>query len=85
MAGTPDSDRLALLQLLAARLERLSADSLWARRASGARGSVLKALEASDQGQPPPPDQLDRLIDQAFLLLQRAAREIPDWEGPKRK
>jgi uncharacterized membrane-anchored protein len=85
VAKTSDSDRLALLTLLAARLERLSADSLWARRASGARGSVLKALEAADQGRTPPQEQLDDLIDQAFLLLRRAAQEIPDREGLRRK
>lgn len=31
--------------LLAKRLERLSADSHWARRASGLRGALLRCLE----------------------------------------
>jgi hypothetical protein len=85
VTDSSDVKRLALLQLLAARLERLSADSLWARRASGARGSVLKALEVAEQGEPPRPEQLDNLIEQAFVLLERAAREIPDLEEYKRR
>ena len=36
---------IELLRLLAERLERLSADSLWARRASGLRGNIIKVLE----------------------------------------
>ena len=32
-------------RLLATRLERLSADSYWAHKASGLRGSLLRSLE----------------------------------------
>jgi hypothetical protein len=74
-------NRLQLLRLLMARLERLSVDSLWARRASGTRGSLLKALEAAENGEIPSPEQLDMLIARSFELLQRAAREIPDPEA----
>jgi len=35
---------LQLLKLLARRLERLNVDSLWARRASGTRGNIIKVL-----------------------------------------
>lgn len=31
--------------LLASRLEKLSADSIWARRSSGVRGNLLRELE----------------------------------------
>jgi len=72
-------DALALLRLLAARLERLSVDSVWARRASGTRRSVLKALEATDLGEPIPTEQLEALIEQSFTLLEKAAHEIPDF------
>ena len=42
---------IELLRLLAERLERLSVDSLWARRASGLRGNIIKVLEESTNGQ----------------------------------
>jgi hypothetical protein len=73
-----DAGSLALLRLLAARLERLSADSLWARRASGARGSLLRALEAEEAGEEFPDEQLEKLILASFDVLENAAREIPD-------
>jgi hypothetical protein len=41
---------IKLARLLVARLERLSADSIWAHRASGARGELLRWLEYCDAG-----------------------------------
>ena len=70
-----------LIRLLAARLERLSVDSIWARRASGLRRSLVKAIEAADFGNEYPPEQLDLLIEHSFDILRRAAREIPDAEA----
>jgi hypothetical protein len=73
---------LELARLLARRLERLSADSLWARRASGARGELLKLLEEEEAGLPPEPAsrraffaRLQASMDWGFTLLARAARE----------
>jgi len=37
--------QLVLAHQLLVRLERLSADSYWAHRASGLRGSLLKCVE----------------------------------------
>jgi len=34
-----------LIEMLVARLERLSADSYWAHQASGVRGSLLRLIE----------------------------------------
>ncbi len=39
-----DNQPIELLRLLAARLERLSVDSRWARRASGLRGNIIKIM-----------------------------------------
>lgn len=36
---------IAQASLLASRLEKLSADSIWARRSSGVRGNLLRELE----------------------------------------
>lgn len=82
---TPQEARIDLLRLLAARLERLSVDSIWARRASGLRGSLIKALESIDLGEDVPVEQLDLLIEKSFQILRNAAREIPDHEERWRK
>lgn len=71
---------IELLRLLAERLERLSADSLWARRASGVRGNIIKVLEGFNAGQDVEPARLSALIQRAFEILKRAAQEIPDIE-----
>jgi hypothetical protein len=64
------------LQFLLARLERISADSVVAHRASGVRGAMLRALDRYERGKTPPDLELKRLIDVGYILLQKAAREI---------
>ena len=76
--------RLDQARMIVQRLERLSADSAWARIASGYRGSLLKIIDQLEHM----PDLemasaedvrlLDFLIDKGFELLTRAAREIGD-------
>jgi hypothetical protein len=68
---------------LVARLERLSADSFWAHRASGIRGSLLRcldAVEAAENADPPrvaeSASALQVRVEQAYLILENAAREI---------
>ncbi len=76
---TTDSGLLELAKLLSARLERLSADSTWARRASGLRGSLLKAIETAEIGSVDPDsfrEHLERLIRRGFEILENAAREL---------
>jgi hypothetical protein len=80
----PDA-RVELLRMLARRLERLSVDSIWARRASGLRGSVIKALDSVDTGEEISSEHLDLLIERSFEILRNAAREIPDAEAQWRK
>jgi hypothetical protein len=64
--------------MLAPRLERLSVDSIWARRASGLRRSLVKALEMADAGETFEVTQLDFLIERTFEILNKSAHEIPD-------
>jgi hypothetical protein len=71
---------IELLRLLAQRLERLSVDSLWARRASGLRGNIIKVLEEIDAGRGVNAERLNSLIEQGFKVLRHAAQEIPDIE-----
>ncbi|MFH2104153.1 MAG: hypothetical protein ABIJ39_12445 [Chloroflexota bacterium] len=80
-----DRQRLDLLRLLSQRLERLSVDSVWARRASGLRGNMLRVLEEADSGGEVPSAWMDTLIDKGFDILRHAASEIPDLEDLRKK
>ncbi len=71
----PSPEYAQILQLLLTRLERVSVDSYWAHRASGVRGSLLRALERLEAGESVSSPQLDAVVDQAFLILERAAPE----------
>jgi len=68
-------ETLQLLQMLLARLERVSVDSYWAHRASGVRGSLLRAVEALEAGQPVSTPVLRQVVEQGFHILERAANE----------
>jgi hypothetical protein len=81
-----ENKRIQLLRLLAGRLERLSVDSHWARRAGGLRGNIIKALEEADAGERITAARLDLLTERAFEVLRRAGEEIPDPDlAPGRK
>jgi DNA-binding response OmpR family regulator len=76
-------DILPLLEMLIARLERLSADSNWAHRASGLRGSLLRYQEEllTRHGSelnltPEEVSQLEQLMRSGFTMLEKAALEI---------
>ena len=73
-------DQIRLLRLLISRLERLSVDSHWARRANGLRGNIVKVLEEANSGQQIASERLELLTDAAFDILRRAAQDIPDLE-----
>lgn len=72
----------ARLEMLITRLERISADSIWAHRASGYRGTLLRWLDKLNQearaGSSPSQMEIETLVellDTAFELLERAAKE----------
>jgi len=60
-----------LIDMLVARLERLSADSYWAHQASGVRGSLLRIIENERLDS----SQVDILVEMGFDFLEKAARE----------
>ena len=74
---------LELINMLVARLERLSADSYWAHQASGIRGSLLKWVETEDQGMGVQTLQsssgtgkkVAAMIERGFEVLEKAAKE----------
>lgn len=78
--------RVEYARMIVQRLERLSADSRWSHTASGYRGALIKLLDSLDrladmeQASQSEQAQLDYLIDTAFVLLTKAAREIGDPE-----
>ena len=77
-------------KMLIQRLERISADSIWARRSSGHRGALLKWVDAYERnvginggdqaGQANDIDGLKRMIAASYKLLEKAAREFPEQE-----
>jgi hypothetical protein len=75
-----ENQPIELLRLLAARLERLSVDSRWARRASGLRGNILKVLDQADRGELVAETRLNMLTNTAFTILRQAAHDIPDLQ-----
>lgn len=68
-------DVIQTFQFLLARLERISADSVVAHRASGVRGAMLRALEKLERGRPVPGPEVRRLIENGYSLLEKAAEE----------
>lgn len=73
------------MKLLTERLEKLSPDSIWARRASGVRGTLLKLLpeleatlingERAKESVDTRQDYVHYLLDRGYELLERAAQE----------
>jgi hypothetical protein len=70
----PQSDT-KLIQMLLYRLERISADSYWAHRASGVRGALLRMLEKIEGGRPAPRSAMVRLMELGFSILEHAGVE----------
>jgi len=69
------TEELKLIRLLLDRLERVSADSYWAHRASGIRGGLIRHIEESEKGAPAGQGNNEQLISSAFEILTRAAKE----------
>lgn len=70
-----NQERLELIQLLLARLERISVDSYWAHQASGVRGALIRILEEYEAQQPPDDQTLESLSKIGFQILEKAAKE----------
>lgn len=70
-----DSNRIELTRLLLARLERISADSFWAHRASGIRGALLRVVEQAEAGKDADAGYVNYLVERGFDILDKTARE----------
>lgn len=70
-------------RLIVERLERISVDSIWARRSSGHRGALLqwterlegKKMEGGLELEPEEIARLKALVDMGFKLMEKAALE----------
>ena len=71
-----DEQYLELVKRLVDRLERLSADSTYAHRASGLRGTLLRFIGRIEAGEATNSDDLDQQIGYGFEILNSAAKEI---------
>lgn len=74
-----DERNLNLIKRLAERLEHLSADSIYAHRASGLRGSLLRSMERIEVGERLDQEEqtkLEELMKDGFQILELAAKEI---------
>ena len=65
-----------LIEMLLSRLERVPADSFWAHRACGVRGSLLAALEGAEAGEAGDTRRLSNITREALRILENAAN---DW------
>jgi hypothetical protein len=74
-----DKNDLELITRVIERLEHLSADSIYAHRASGLRGSLLHyqvRFETGEQMNQEDLARLDQLLDDGFKILALAGKEI---------
>ena len=62
-----------LIRLLLIRLERISADSYLAHRASGIRGALMREIEAINSGRAINASKLEQLINIGFRIVEAAA------------
>lgn len=77
---------LEMARMAAWRLERISADSIWAHRSSGTRGSLLRQIDRVEkalrpegvqvQGLQADLDRLEGLLAMSFWMLEQAAKEL---------
>lgn len=69
---------LAQAHQVASRLERLSPDSTWQRRASGTRGALLKLLEQVEAGdlEEQSAKRLNMLVADGYKLMENAAQAL---------
>lgn len=79
MKGLNQAQLLDQARMLASRLEKLSADSRWARRSSGTRGGLLKWIERLEAGPALNTQELSGLqhtMAAGYYYLEQGAREV---------
>lgn len=72
----------SLIQLLLVRLERISADSPLAHRASGVRGALMRSLDEEEADAARSDGERDRAVNTALDILNRAATMLRRGRRP---
>ncbi|HXF86245.1 MAG TPA: hypothetical protein VNK49_12735 [Anaerolineales bacterium] len=65
---------LQLIRMLSERLEHIPADTVWARRASGVRRSLLRYLDFPDGPPATSQAEVNQAIKQACFILEATAK-----------
>jgi hypothetical protein len=73
MTSSVPDDRL--IRMLLPRLERISADSHWAHRASGVRGALTRLLDQIEKGEVVDLESVQTNLRIGFEILREAAGE----------
>lgn len=68
-------DLIRTLLFLLSRLERISADSVLAHRASGIRGAMLRMVETLEKDKAGSNTEVEKLIENGYSVLEKAAEE----------
>jgi hypothetical protein len=71
--------------MVLSRLERVSADSALAHRASGVRGALLRSLERSEPAARLDQAALDAILTTAFKILEQEAGKYSARSGERQK
>jgi hypothetical protein len=74
-------DPYPLVELVLARLERISADSPLAHRASGVRGALLRVLDEHRHGTSIETPELEMHVSAALRILEQAACRLPGMQA----
>ena len=69
------NEETKIIQLLLARLERVSVDSYWAHRASGMRRALIRMVDEMETDGHLSAEERENLVRTSFEILERAARE----------
>ena len=71
----PPMNLIQVTSLLIERLEHIPADSVWAHRASGVRGSLIRIVDNFEAGSTIDHKKLEEFYTFGFYILEQAARE----------
>jgi len=77
-----EKNTLDIIQILLARLERISVDSVWAHRASGIRGALLRIHQQMQVGINNSEKRIENLIDEGFYILNKSI-EVKGAASPR--
>lgn len=64
------------IRILLARLERISADSHWAHRASGLRGALLRVMENMENDGQIERRKVEQLVTTSYKILENAGKDL---------